>query len=95
MLVDYEKLNINLKGALVHGVISLKYVVGGRTFADIDILDFGNGFGSQATIRSNETEYGSVSSGKYFNSIEDAVNDVIILIEKEIIVDEYVRNCQE
>jgi len=29
------------------------------------------------------------------NNIEDAVNDVIILIEKEIIVDEYVRKCQE
>ncbi len=95
MLIDYKKLRFNLDCALVHGVITFKYVMAGRTFADIEILDFGDGFGSQANIRSNETKFGSVSSGRCFDNIEDAVNDVINLIEKEIIADEYVKKCQE
>jgi hypothetical protein len=93
-MLDYKKLSIGLKNSLVYGVINLRYVVGGQTFADIEILDFGNGFGSQAKILSNETEYGSVSSGKFFNTAEEAANDVIALIEKELIADEYVRRCQ-
>lgn len=93
-MINYGKLKFNLKNILVHGIINLRYIACGRTMAEIEILDFGDYFAGQARIKSHETEYSGVSSGKTYATAEEAANDVIALIEKQLIEDEFVRNCQ-
>ncbi|SHE59787.1 hypothetical protein SAMN02745133_00752 [Desulforamulus putei DSM 12395] len=63
--------------------------------AEIEILDFGCSFANQAKIISGKLKGKGLSTTKMYNSIEEALNNIIDLIEDEIIEDPFVIKCEE
>ncbi|MDR9795230.1 hypothetical protein Q4O60_01720 [Aeribacillus pallidus] len=79
----------NIEGAVCYEVKTYRYVVAGRTMAEFEILIFENGqIGSQGKIlRTGE----GFSPAKIYPTIEDAVQEMINIIEEKISNDEWVR----
>lgn len=69
-----------LSGAVLYAVRMYTYKWG-QTYADIQVLDFGTSFGSQAVFRHNEK---GLSSGRTFPTEQEALQDIVDLIEAEL-----------
>ncbi len=95
MKIDYDKINyrgFQNKGALVYQVHYFPFMIAGKKQAIIHILDFGDDYGSQAKLLNTYSNKGSVSSGKTFKTVENALNDVIKLILDELLEDPEIRD---
>lgn len=82
----------NLKGAILYEVKNFRYVVGGRRFAEIEILVFAeNSHGAQAKIE----EGPEIAIDYPRMSFDDALEAIIQKIEEKIKDDPYVVKCQK
>lgn len=96
MPLDQSKIKCKLYTGLVYQVHHFTYLIATTKIAHIEVFEFApNSFGSQATIRSEYTKVGAVSSGRAFGTIEEAINDVVALLEDQIIDDPFVREIQQ
>jgi len=86
---------IGLKSGLIHESRFFKYVVAGKTMAEIEALIFDEKhFGSQARVFTEKGEK-AVLSGRTFPDVEEALSDVLALIEDEIKDDPWVVKSEE
>ncbi|MGE8207668.1 hypothetical protein ACQKP0_24665 [Heyndrickxia sp. NPDC080065] len=70
-------------GSVLYEVKSFRYVHAGRTMADIELLFFEDGkIGSQAIIESTGE---GLSPGKIYNTQEEALTDIVKIVEEKII----------
>ena len=82
-------MGLSKKGAEICKVENFEFAVKDKIRAYIQVLDFGSGkFGCQARFHADvNTKWGSISSGKLFETAEDAINDVLKLVIGELIND--------
>jgi len=79
----------NIEGALCYEVKTYRYTVAGRTMAEFEILLFENGqIGSQGKIIESGEGF---SPGKVYPTVEEAVQEIINMIERKIIDNDWVQ----
>lgn len=95
-MIDYSQIKTSINSSLVVRVYHFMYVVAGKTMAHIEVLEFeADSFGSQAKLLSEYASKGSVSSGRFFKTKEEAINDAIQLLEPELLADPFVIEVQQ
>jgi len=88
MRVDYSKIDYRDMGdvelyQVYHFPLYSKKDM--KVIAHIEVLDFGEKYGSQAKILCHNAKRGSVSSGQVFSSIEAALNDALMQISMQLV----------
>jgi|HigsolmetaGSP12D_1036236.scaffolds.fasta_scaffold00449_5 hypothetical protein len=83
----------SLKGAVCCEVKTYQYIVAGRTMAEFELLMFEDGsIGTQGEIKKTG---GKFSPAKVYSDLNNAVQDMINIIEQKIKDDEWVKQTQK
>lgn len=83
----------NLKGSICYELKTYRYVIAGRNMAIFELLIFENGdIGSQGEILATEEKF---SPGKIYTDIDNAVQEMIYIIEEKIKNDKWVLDIEK
>lgn len=92
-----NKIKTNLKSGSIYEIRKYHYSVGGQTFAEIEILDFGDSYGIQGNVLydGKTIPLGEHLHKTEYNTVEEALNDAIKEVEEKIKNHQWVIQCEK
>lgn len=83
----------SIKGSICYEVKTYKYTTAGRNMAEFELLIFENGqIGTQGKILKTEEGF---SPAKVYEDVDEAVQEMIEIIEEKIKNDDWVRKTEK
>ncbi|MGG2113996.1 hypothetical protein ABFY60_26805 [Lysinibacillus pakistanensis] len=82
-----------LNGSVCYEVKTYRYVNAGKNMAEFELMFFEDGgIGTQGEILSTKENF---SPGQVYKNIDEAVQDMIDIIEKKLKDDEWIKKTQQ